>query len=318
MKLRLPLTAGALFLFASANVLAFCHAWNFTHFSTEPKPRTDQPEELSRFDRLKVLLTGVENPKPTNELRPNFPYQTLDLASPNGRLEAWYSELPQAQGSVALFHGYTSNKAKLLTEAENFRQLGYSVLLVDFSGNGGSEGNQCTVGYREAFDVAAAFQFLQKQNPTAPVCLYGISMGAVAVLRAQSELGIKPAASIIECPYGSLLETTQIRFHSMGVPDFPLANLLVFWGGVQNGFWPFDVNCREYARRISAPTLLLYGLDDARVTRQETDEIFDALGGPKQRHYFAGVGHEPYHVLHPEAWRNTIDGFLGQYATASL
>jgi len=315
MKLRLPLTTGALLLFASANVLAFCHAWNFTHFSTEIKPRTDQPEELSRFDRLKVLLTGVENPKPVNDVYPSFPYETISLASPNGRLEAWYSELPQAKGSVALFHGYTSNKAKLLTEAENFRQLGYSVLLVDFSGNGGSEGNQCTIGYRESFDVAAAFHFLHDQQPTAPISLYGISMGAVAVLRAQSELGIKPVASIIECPYGSLLETTQLRFNAMGLPDFPLANLLVFWGGVQNGFWPFHMNSREFARRITAPTLLLYGLDDPRVSRRETDEIFDALGGPKDRHYFAGVGHEPYHVLYPEVWRNTISGFLGRYVT---
>ena len=315
MKLRFPLTAGALFLFASANVLAFCHAWNFTHFSTELKPHTDQPEELSRFDRLKVLLTGVENPKPVNEIYPDFPYETIDLASPNGRLEAWYSVLPNAKGSVALFHGYTGNKDKLLTEAENFRQLGYSVLLVDFSGNGGSEGNQCTVGYREAFDVAAAFQFLQTQTPKTPVCFYGISMGAVAILRAQSELGIKPTATIIECPYGSLLETTQIRFHSMGVPDFPLANLLLFWGGVQNGFWTFKVDSRDYARRVTAPTLLLYGLDDARVTRQETDDIFAALGGPKERHYFPGVGHEPYYVLHLETWRNKREGFLGQYAT---
>lgn len=315
MKLRLPLTAGALFLFASANVLAFCHAWNFTHFSTELKPRTGQPEELSRFDRLKVLLTGVENPKPVNQIYPSFPYETIALASPNGRLEAWYSALPEAKGCVALFHGYTGNKDKLITEADNFRQLGYSVLLVDFAGNGGSDGNQCTVGYREAFDVAAAFRFLQQQTPTTPVCLYGISMGAVAILRAQSELGIQPTASIIECPYGSLLETTQIRFHSMGVPDFPLANLLVFWGGVQNGFWPFKMNSREFARRVTAPTLLLYGLDDARVTRQETDEIFDALGGPKDRHYFVGVGHEPYHVLYPKVWRDRINGFLGQYAT---
>jgi hypothetical protein len=314
MKLRLPLTAGALGLFVAANALAFSHAWRFTHFSTEPSFRTGNPEQLSSTERLKVLLTGMDNPKPVNELKPNFSYQTINLPSPNGRLEAWYSVVPEAKGSVALFHGYTSNKAKLLTEAENFRNLGYSVLLVDFAGNGGSEGRQCTVGYREAFDVAAAFQYLQAQAPTTPVCLYGNSMGAVAILRAQSELGIKPAASIIECPYGSLLETTQSRFNAMGVPTFPMANLLVFWGGVLNGFWGFDVDSRDYARRITTPTLLLYGLDDARVSRQETDDIFAALGGPKERRYFPGVGHEPYHHAHPEEWRSTIGGFLRQYS----
>ena len=60
-------------------------------------------------------------------------------------------------GKWRLFHGYTSDKSKLLTEAEFFRSQGFSVLLLDFAGNGGSEGVQTTVGYREADDVATAF-----------------------------------------------------------------------------------------------------------------------------------------------------------------
>ena len=293
-----------------ANAVAFFHAWRFTHFNAEPGARQASPEQLSGLQKAALLLTGIQNPKPVNLARPAFPYQTIVLTSPNGRLEAWFSPVPNALGQVALFHGYTSDKSKLLTEAEFFRDQGFSVLLLDFAGNGGSEGVQTTVGYREADDVAAAFAFLKDQQPTAPLFLYGVSMGAVAILRAQSELGITPTAAIVECPYGSMLQTAQNRFRALRVPSFPLANLLVFWGGLQNGFWAFDLDARAYARRVRTPTLLLYGLTDPRVTRQETDAIYAALAGPKQRRYFAGVGHEPYHSKHRVAWRSTIQRFL--------
>nr|WP_262904610.1 lysophospholipase [Hymenobacter lucidus] len=231
------------------------------------------------------------------------------IPSPNGKLEAWYSPVASARGTVALFHGYTSNKSKLLTEAGVFRQLGYSVLLLDFAGNGGSEGFQTTVGFRESADVAAAFAFLRQQT-TGPIILYGASMGAVAILRAESELGVKPTANIIECPYGSMLQTAENRFSSMHVPAFPMANLLVFWGGVQNGFWAFNLDATQFAQHITTPTLLMWGAADPRVTRAETDAIYAALQGPKQRRDFPGVGHEPYWHKSPQEWETTISGFL--------
>ena len=40
------------------------------------------------------------------------------------------------------------------------------------------------------------------------------------------------------------------RFHSMKIPSFPMAVLLDFWGGVQNGFWAFGHNPTAYARSV--------------------------------------------------------------------
>ncbi|RYU82110.1 alpha/beta hydrolase [Hymenobacter persicinus] len=310
MKRRIGLILLGLFLLL--NIVAFNHAWHFTHFRGEAGPRTSSPEKLSVAAKLGLLLTGVANPKPTGAAVPAFPYQTLALDGPNGRLEMWYSPVEAPKGSVALFHGYTSDKSRLLTEAAFFRSLGYSTLLVDMSGAGNSAGYRCTVGYYEAADVATAFQFLQQQRPATPIVLYGVSMGAMAILRAEGELGIRPAAAIMECPYGSLLETAQNRFRAMGVPAFPLANLLVFWGGAQNGFWAFGHDARRYARRIPTPTLLLYGLADQRVTRRETDDIFAALAGFKQRHYFPGAGHEPYWLRSSTVWQQQIQTFLNR------
>ncbi|WP_162910637.1 alpha/beta hydrolase [Hymenobacter oligotrophus] len=304
-------------LFVLANVVAFNHAWRFTHFSAEVGRHTANPEQLSLAEKLWVLATGICNPKPVNAGLPAFAYRTVKISSPNGRLESWYSPVPQARGTVALFHGYTSDKSRLLREAAYFRHLGYSVLLTDFAGAGGSEGYRITVGYREAYDVAAAVRWLQLQYPRQCIVLYGVSMGAVAILRAESELGVQAAANIIECPYGSMLQTAQNRFAFMGIPAFPMANLLVFWGGVQNGFWAYGLSAEAYAANIKTPTLLMWGTADPRVTRQETDAVFAALGGPKQRHDFAGSGHEPYWRKHEAEWRRTTEEFLLRTGTAA-
>jgi pimeloyl-ACP methyl ester carboxylesterase len=131
-------------------------------------------------------------------------------------------------------------------------------------------------------------------------------MGAVAILRAEAELGVHPTANILECPYGNMRQTAYNRFQSMHVPPFPMADLLVFWGGVQNGFWAPGLSAEHYATRIKTPTLLLWGTADPRVTRTETDAIFTNLAGPKLRHDFAGSGHEPYWWKHAAEWEGQI------------
>lgn len=297
-------------VFGLLNGVVALHAWRFTHFTTDAGPRTRNPEKLPTSAKIKVMLTGLQNPKPVNLAPPAFPYQDVTLRSPNGWLAAWYGPVPEARGTVILCHGYTSDKSRLRPEAGYFRQLGYAVLLLDFSGNGASEGYQTTIGYREADDVVVAYRWAQARPPGAPVVLYGVSMGAVAILRAESELGLRPAASIVECPYGSMLQTAKNRFVSMHLPPFPLANLLVLWGSAENAYWAFGLNAGEYARRVPTPTLLLWGTADPRVTRAETDTIFAHLAGPKRRVNSAGSGHEPYWHKHPRQWQGVVKRFL--------
>ncbi len=318
--------------FGTANAVAFFHAWRFTHFSNEPGLHSPNPEQLGPGRKLWLLLTGIRNPKPQNGPKPDFPVETVTIASPNGPLEAWlaHPDSGRARGTVALFHGYTSSKSHLTHEAGYFRHLGYNVLLVDQSGNGNSAGFRTTVGYHEAYDVAATFRWLnnstpnrrvspspQERGPGGEVILYGVSMGAVAILRAEAELGICPTANILECPYGNMRQTAYNRFESMHVPVFPMADLLVFWGGVQNGFWAYSLNAEHYARQIHTPTLLLWGTADPRVTRAETDAIFNNLGGLKARHDFPGVGHEPYWQRYSTDWEQQTRAFLRRVVPAN-
>ena len=96
----------------------------------------------------------------------------------------------------------------------------------------------------------------------------------------------------------------------MQIPSFPMAGLLVFWGGVQNGFWAFGHNPTEYAKKINRPTLLLYGEKDDRVSRQEIDQIYSNLMCKKTLKLYQLAGHENYLIKYKQEWIEDIKIFM--------
>ena len=302
-------------LFLLLNVVAFFHAWRFTHFSSTNQPATKNAAGLSAGQKIKALFFGIVNPKPVNTERPTVPYQTLRLQS-NKEIDCWLLPVDSARGTVILFHGYRGEKSGMLDKAMEFRNLGYQTLLVDFMGSGGSEGYQTTIGFKEAAEVQTCLEYIQRQFP-GPVFLFGTSMGAAAVLHAMDQYDLKPAGLILECPFGSMYQTTCTRFRNMGVPCFPMAGLLVFWGGVQNGFWAFGHNPVDYARSVTCPVLLLFGEKDDRVSRAEIDAIYKNLAGPKELKSYPEAGHANYLGQYRQQWVADVSRFLEPYSRTS-
>jgi uncharacterized protein len=111
-------------------------------------------------------------------------------------------------------------------------------------------------------------------------------------------------------PLCSMYKTVSARFRIMGAPTFPMAGLLVFWGGMQNGFWAFNHNPEEYAKAVTCPVLLMYGEKDNRVSREETDSIFNNLKGKKQLVTFPLAGHENYLKNYKSQWTTEVNTFL--------
>jgi alpha-beta hydrolase superfamily lysophospholipase len=303
--------------FVLLNIIAYNHAHAMTHFR-EGGPRTAAPEKLSFLQKAQVLFRGVSIPRPGNLADPasqGLVFETLIFQGKDGiELEAWHVPNPKARGLVMLLHGYAACKASLLGEARAFHELGYSCVLLDLRGSGGSAGNETTIGVTEADDLALVVQRLQEAHPDQPLILYGQSMGSVAILRAVSENGVRPTAVIVECPFDRLLSTVTNRFSAMGLPSFPGAQLLVYWGGVQLGFNGFRHNPVDYARGVSCPALLMHGDQDPRVTTEQAQSIFGNLAGKKRFESFPGVGHQSYLGAQPELWKQTVSEFLGEYS----
>jgi alpha-beta hydrolase superfamily lysophospholipase len=135
-------------------------------------------------------------------------------------------------------------------------------------------------------------------------------MGAVAIMKCINDSKIQPKGIIIECPFGSMSQTVCARFKKMNAPTFPMAGILLFWGGVQNSFWAFSHNPSEYAKNINCPVLLLYGQKDKSVSIKETNEIYSNLKGIKKLKIFRNTGHENYLIRNKKEWIQNIAAFL--------
>lgn len=300
-------------LFAGANLLAVFHARAMTTFSTGGS-RTDRPESLSPLQKARILLAGVNLPRPVNEKSPKdfgLAYETHRIRGQGDvELEAWQVPCRDPRATVLMFHGYASCKARLLHEARELNALDCETLLVDFRGSGGSSGNETTLGVYEADDVAASLKFARPLAGARPLILYGRSMGSAAILRAVAAQGVEPDAVILECPFDRLLSTVENRFSAMGVPVFPMAPLLVFWGGVLHDMNGFAHNPVDYAASVRCPALLMHGRRDPRVSVAQVRSICAKLSGEKRLALFPRAGHESYLAIDPESWRRTIEEFL--------
>ena len=135
-------------------------------------------------------------------------------------------------------------------------------------------------------------------------------MGSAAILRAIHRYEIKPDAIILESPFSRLLETTRNRFRLMGLPPFPAAEVMIFWGSVQLGINGFRHNPLDDARFVTCPTLILGGGKDERATPEQIQSVFDAIPASKRLAMIPQAGHELSITIAPEIWNQAVNWLL--------
>ncbi|MEZ5357298.1 MAG: alpha/beta fold hydrolase [Candidatus Zixiibacteriota bacterium] len=295
------------------NILAYFHAKSMVCFEATQSDTTS-PESMTFFQKMKTLLAGVSIARPTMPAALQdsiLPYEHIRIAVDSGLyLGALYRAADSGKVIVLLFHGYKAEKSCLLKEAELFHEMGYGILLIDFRGSGESSESYTTVGYFEAEDVTAAFNYSRDSLGYQESILYGQSMGGAAILRAIAVDEISPEAIIIESVFDRMLTTVEHRFEAMGIPVFPTANLLVFWGGRQLGFDAFDNNPIDYAASVNCPALFLHGENDTRAYLREGRAVFDNI--PSQKYFvpFENIAHQSIADAATNKWEASVDEFL--------
>lgn len=305
-KSRKHLCRFALAAFLVLNIFSYAGAYVLTHFVS--------PSDL-----------GLGLPRPTSAKLPadiGLDYVTQRISiSQTEWLETWLipAQASIPKGTILLFPGNGGSKAsQLLAPAQVFHSLGYDTLLVDFRGVGGSSGNTTTLGIREAKDVAMSVSYAEKSNFKHPFVLYGVSMGSAAILRAIANEKVNPEAVILELPFARLLDAVRSRLRAIRIPTFPMAELMVFWGGVQQGFNGFAHNPENYANQVKCPTLLLQGELDKWTTAAEIAQLLQNFHGFKQLVIFPNIGHSLLATVDKDFWTRSVDEFLKATYPSSL
>src|SRR5205085_3920946 len=190
---RLGYTLVVVFVFI--NIICIWQVYTFTHFSEH---RTTTQRKNRVLKKLNHLL-GRERPRQLVVDSLTVPHQSLSIYSTDSlRLSAWYlRHADTAKGTVIMFHGYGSSRSDIIPEATAFYKMQYNVFMIDFRAHGTSGGNVCSIGYFEADDVKAAYDYI-KNTGEKNIVMWGGSMGAAAITKAiYDNNNIKPSQVIL-------------------------------------------------------------------------------------------------------------------------
>jgi alpha-beta hydrolase superfamily lysophospholipase len=300
-----------LVLFVLVNVIVAFHAYKFTHFYNPGEKTIIKQEAKTGWDKTQEILFGINALKQQNTVADSINQIIYLTTSNNLKLEAWYTLADSAKGTICMFHGHGGKKSGNNAEAEAFRKMGYNTFQLDFRAHGSSSGNTCTIGYDESEDVKLAYEFIKNKGEK-NIILWGISMGAATITKAVNDYeSLQPQKIILEMPFGTIEDAVEGRIKMMGLPPQPISTLITFWGGVEHGFWAFNMKPQEYAKKITCPTLLQWGKNDPRVSKKEEDVLFANLAtGNKKFVVYDSCVHESLCKKENTKWAAAVAEFL--------
>ena len=234
----------------------------------------------------------VDNQTPTDV---GLEYRKVDLKSTEGLdLVGWWVPDHDTSRAVVLVPGLNGGKSdkQILYTASVYARADYSVLMVGLRGQGESEGERVTMGYKEVRDVQGALLWLEKRDfSPAEVVLHGFSMGGATVLRAAPDTGV--AAVVEESAYADLPLILRQRLpEASGLPSFFNPSVMLA-AKLFLGLDAWAVRPAEDARKLceqTIPLLIIHSRSDEVVPFEHAQRIKAAC--PEAVFWqIEGVGH---------------------------
>ncbi|MDH3806164.1 MAG: alpha/beta hydrolase, partial [Gammaproteobacteria bacterium] len=150
-----------------------------------------------------LYLSGV--PGRTLTMTPadaGMDYQDVSIETTDGvTLHGWYIAGRSSQ-VLLFFHGNAGNISHRLDSIGQFRELGLSVLIIDYRGYGQSEGRTTENGiYRDA-DAAWRYLIESRGVVASDIIIFGRSLGASVASRLAARH--RPLALIVESSFSSV------------------------------------------------------------------------------------------------------------------
>ncbi len=222
----------------------------------------------------------------------------LPLPGQDGeRLHAWWAPQDDPQAPAVLYlHGARWNLSGSSFRIQRLRDLGFSVLAIDYRGFGQSSGElpSETKAYE---DTQLGWDWLRAKVPQpGRRYLYGHSLGGAMAIDLAARLTTDDAAGLI----------TEAALTS--VPDVVSASS---YGWLPVGFL-ITQRFEALARipKVTIPKLFLHGTADTVIPHSMGDELFKAAAEPKRLVKFEGAGHSGIAWSASEQYRRVIGEFV--------
>jgi len=221
-------------------------------------------------------------------------YEPVEFAPARGdhAVSGWFLPQEETRRVIILCGGYRGRKADLLGIAMHLWRGGANVLLFDYHGHGHDFGAPVTLGFRELDDFLGAVEYVKARVPGAIIGVMGYSMGAaVAIMGAARRPEVRVV--VADSPFATHWGVVEYNFKRVArLPATPFLFIADRLMALRAGYRFREVEpLRDVVQLAPRPLLLIHGLDDMTISPQDSRQIYEAAGEPKELWLVDGVGH---------------------------
>ena len=217
------------------------------------------------------------------------------------RLHAVFAPNADAHAPLLLFlHGARQNLGRSAFRVEQMRDLGFSVLAIDYRGFGASTDElPSEAGVIE--DAAAAWRWLGERHPARPRFVFGHSLGGAIAVQLAAALADAPPE---QAPTGVIVEGTFTSIRDM-------------FGTFKWGWLPISMLITERfdslatVPRIKAPLLIVHGSEDSVVPWRFGQMLYERATATKRFVLVDGGTHSTTSWRGAEQYRVALREFFG-------
>ena len=216
---------------------------------------------------------------------------------------------------VIAAHGYTETACSMAGVAKQFLNYGYNVLIPDLRAHGKSEGKYIGMGWLDRLDLIEWINFLINKYGHIKIILYGISMGAAAVMMTSGEnLPSNVRVVIEDCGYTSVWEEFSDKLKTIfHIPKFPAmynANIIT---KLRAGYSLKKASSINQIKKSKIPTLFIHGDKDKFVPFFMLDKLYEAASCKKEKLVISGAGHAEAQLIDSQKYWHTVRKFIKRY-----
>lgn len=220
-----------------------------------------------------------------------IPYEDIRFQNDDGlTLHAWYFK-GKKDTTLLYLHGNAGNIGDRLDKIQLLRRFGWNILIFDYRGYGGSEGEPTIDGVVRDTEAALRFLTTVKKCPNEKIVLFGESLGGALALPLAKRGPL--AAVILESTFTSLREMAKSIYPF--VPSFLIPNVY---------------RSVEEIRHITAPVLIIHGTDDEIIPVEMGRRLFKAAPHPKRMFEVPKAHHNDVYLTTKLEYLKNIEEFL--------
>ncbi|MCM8535261.1 MAG: alpha/beta hydrolase [Lentisphaeraceae bacterium] len=205
------------------------------------------------FQDAMVFIPTKGSPK-NNPAIINLEYEDLLLDSDDHKINAWFVPHHSPKGTVFFAHGNAGNLGHRLTTVQLWNELGYNIMLYDYSGFGKSGGTASELNIYKNADAVYNW-LIQKGISQDSIIAHGRSLGGASAAYIATTKKLK--GLILESTFTSIPDMASYRF-----PWLPTSILCTT-----------KLDTGERVKSYQGKTLVLHSPDDQVIPFQMGKEL---------------------------------------------